>query len=78
MKRTGHNATSMLPAMPAVFLAANPTVGLQFLMPIKAVSLKLPFNRRLEIEIFGRIIRNPEPAEASAELVAKPKTSESR
>jgi hypothetical protein len=77
MKRTGHSATSMLPTMPALFLAANPTVGFQFLMPMKAVSLKLPFNRRLEIEVFGRIIRNPEPASASAELVAKPKTSAS-
>ena len=78
MKRTGYNATSILPAIPQVFLAANPTVGLQFLMPMKAVSLKLPFNRKLEIEIFGRITRNPEPAAASAELVAEPKTSESR
>jgi hypothetical protein len=78
MKRTGYNTTSLLPSMPTVFLAANPTVGLQFLMPIKAVSLRLPFNRKLEIEIFGRIIRNPEPAEAPATLVVKPKGSESR
>ena len=75
MNRTSHGATSLLPAMPPVFLAANQTVGLQFLMPIKAVSLRLPFNRKLEIEIFGRIIRNPETVEASAELVAKPKDS---
>ncbi len=66
MKRTGYNATSMLPAMPSVFLAANPTVGFQFLMPIKAVSFKLPFNRRLEIEVFGRVVRNPEPAERAS------------
>ncbi len=78
MKRTGYNTTSLIPGMPTVFLAANPTVGLQFLMPIKAVSLRLPFNRKLEIEIFGRIIRNPEPANAPATLVVKPKDSESR
>ena len=78
MKRTGFNATSMIPAMSAMFMASSPTVGLQFLMPIKAVSFRLPFNRRLEIEIFGRVVRNPEPAEAPPQLVDKPKTSESR
>jgi hypothetical protein len=78
MKRTGHTATSMLSTLPSVFLAANPTVGLQFLMPVKAVSLKLPFNRKLEIEVFGRVVRNPEPVEPPAELVVRPKTSESR
>jgi hypothetical protein len=50
-------------------------VGLQFLLPIQPVSLKLPFNRRLEIEIYGRVVRNTEPA-ASADLVAKPGNGE--
>ena len=49
-----------------------PAVGLQFLVPIKPVSFKLPFNRRLELEIFGRVVRTPEPVSSSAELVAKP------
>ena len=41
---------------------SGPSVGLQFLLPIKPVSFRLPFNRRLEIEIYGRVVRNPEPA----------------
>ena len=47
--------------IPTLFQSAAPTVGLQFLLPIKPVSLKLPFNRRLEIEIYGRVVRAPEP-----------------
>jgi hypothetical protein len=58
------------PAIPALFQPA-PAVGLQFLIPIKPVSFKLPFNRRLEIEIYGRVVRNPEPARSSADLVTK-------
>ena len=41
---------------------SGPAVGLQFLLPIKPVSLKLPFNRRLELEIYGRVVHNPAPA----------------
>ena len=44
-------------AIPSMFQPAAPAVGLQFLLPIKPVSLKLPFNRRLEIEIYGRVVR---------------------
>ena len=47
------------PAIPSVFQPV-PAVGLQFLLPIKPISLKLPFNRRLEIEIYGRVDRPPE------------------
>jgi hypothetical protein len=60
-----------LPAIPSLFQPA-PTVGLQFLLPIKPVSFKLPFNRRLEIEVYGRVVRSPEPARSSADLVTKP------
>ena len=60
-----------LPTIPAMF-QSGPSVGLQFLVPIKPVSFKLPFNRRLELEIFGRVVRAPEPVSSSAELVAKP------
>ena len=56
----------------AMFQPAAPAVGLQFLLPIKPVSLKLPFNRRLEIEIYGRVVRAPEqPARSSADLATK-------
>ncbi|MGP0068084.1 MAG: POTRA domain-containing protein [Isosphaeraceae bacterium] len=78
MKRTSYSSSSILSAMPQVFLAANPTVGLQFIMPIKAVAFRLPFNRKLEIEIFGRITRNPDQPQAPAELVVKPQTSATR
>jgi hypothetical protein len=60
-----------IPAIPSVFQAA-PTVGLQFLLPIKPIWFKLPFNRRLEIEIYGRVVRAPEPARSSADLANKP------
>jgi hypothetical protein len=63
------------PAIPTLFQPV-PAVGLQFLIPIKPVSFKLPFNRRLEIEIYGRVVRSPEPAQSSADLVAKPGTCE--
>jgi hypothetical protein len=38
-----------------------PSVGLQFLVPIKPLSLKLPFGRRLEIEIYGRVVPDAAP-----------------
>jgi hypothetical protein len=59
------------PVIPTLFQPA-PAVGLQFLIPIKPVTFKLPFNRRLELEIYGRVVRSPEPARSSADLVAKP------
>ncbi len=59
------------PTIPAMFQSSS-SVGLQFLVPIKPVSFKLPFNRRLELEIYGRVVRAPEPVSSSAELVAKP------
>jgi hypothetical protein len=62
------------PPLPILFQPA-PMVGLQFLLPVKPIWFKLPFNRRLEIEIYGRVVRNPEPA-ASTDLVAKPAHSE--
>jgi hypothetical protein len=66
---------SDFPVIPSLFQPA-PAVGLQFLIPIKPVSLKLPFNRRLELEIYGRVVRNPEPARIPADLVAKPAACE--
>ncbi len=41
--------------LPSVFLPGS-SVGFQFLMPLKPLSLRLPFNQRLEIEIFGRVV----------------------
>ena len=78
MNRTGYNTTSKIPSMPSVFMLPVPNVGLQFLVPVKAVSLRLPFNRKLEIEVFGRVVRNPEPEARSAELATKSSDSEKR
>ena len=41
--------------LPSVFLPGA-SVGFQFLLPVKPLSLKLPFNQRLEVEIFGRVV----------------------
>ncbi len=78
MNRTGYNTTSKIPSMPSVFVLPTPNVGLQFLVPVKAVSLRLPFNRKLEIEVFGRVVRNPEPEAGSADLATKNSDSEKR
>jgi len=52
------------PKSPAVFLPsvflARPSVGFQFLLPLSPLSLKLPFNQRLEIEIYGRMVPDGE------------------
>jgi hypothetical protein len=34
--------------------------GMQFLMPIKPFTLKLPFNQKLQIEILGRVVADTE------------------
>ena len=70
MKKAQFTAPS-LPTIPSMFQYA-PSIGLQFLLPIKPVSFRLPFNRRLEIEIYGRVVRGPEPDPSSAELATKP------
>jgi hypothetical protein len=36
--------------------------NLQFLLPLKPISLKLPFNQKLELELLGRIVPDPEGA----------------
>jgi hypothetical protein len=63
-------ASPSIPPLPTLFQPA-PMVGLQFMLPIKPVAFRLPFNRRLEIEIYGRVVRSPEPT-PSTELVTKP------
>jgi hypothetical protein len=46
--------------LPGLLFPLNPIspANLQFLVPIKPLSFKLPFNQRLEIEIFGRVVPN--------------------
>jgi hypothetical protein len=52
--------------LPSLFMP-TPSVGFQFLLPIKPLSFKLPFGQRLELEIYGRVVRDPvlPPAESS-------------
>jgi hypothetical protein len=45
-----------LPALPSLFIPTPSAAGLQFLVPITPFSLKLPFQRKLEIELYGRIV----------------------
>jgi len=60
-------------SIPSLFLPSVPSspAGLQFLLPIRPFSIKLPFKQRLEIEIFGRLVPDTEagskPPEHSAE-----------
>jgi hypothetical protein len=56
-------------SIPSLFLPSVPSTpaGLQFLLPIKPLSFRLPFKQRLEIEIFGRLVPDTEPTEKTAE-----------
>jgi hypothetical protein len=45
--------------LPSLFMP-SPSVGFQFLLPIKPLTFKLPFGQRFEIEIFGRIVPDQE------------------
>ncbi len=56
MKKAQYVAPSSFPIIPTLFQPV-PTVGLQFLVPIQPIAIRLPFNRRMEIEIYGRIVR---------------------
>ena len=45
--------------MPSLF-TPNPSTGLQFLVPVKPFSLKLPFGQKLEFEVVGRVVPETE------------------
>ena len=67
-KPTTDNDTSKaefsLPKMASMFLPSmfmpSPSAGLQFMLPIKPLSFKLPFGQRVEIEVFGRVVPDTE------------------
>jgi hypothetical protein len=40
-----------------------PLPGAQFLLPLKPFGLKLPFNQKLELELLGRIVPDPDAEE---------------
>jgi hypothetical protein len=56
-------------SIPSLFLPSTTSTpaGLQFLLPIKPFSIKLPFKQRLEIEIFGRLVPDTESSSKSVE-----------
>jgi hypothetical protein len=41
--------------LPSFFMPSAPG-GFQFLLPVKPLSIKLPFGQKLEVEIFGKIV----------------------
>jgi hypothetical protein len=41
-------------------LFGGPFQSVQILVPLKPLALKLPFNRRLEFELIGRVVADPE------------------
>jgi hypothetical protein len=41
--------------LPSFFMPGS-TSGFQFLLPMKPLSIKLPFGQKLEVEIFGRVV----------------------
>jgi hypothetical protein len=45
------------PSLPQLMLP-----NLQFMMPLKPFELKLPFNQKLELELIGRVVADPETA----------------
>jgi hypothetical protein len=50
-----------LPQLPAWLSGGMaPMSGLQFMMPIKPLAIKLPFNQKLEIEVIGKIVPDPD------------------
>jgi hypothetical protein len=64
-RKAGFQSTRPTPfSIPNIFLpttTASPA-GLQFMLPIKPFAIKLPFKQKLEIEIFGRVVPDNEPA----------------
>jgi hypothetical protein len=71
---SGANKAGYAPAksstvfLPSLFMP-TPSVGFQFLLPIKPFSIRLPFGQRLELEIYGRVVSDPAvptPAPAQA------------
>jgi hypothetical protein len=45
--------------LPSLFMPSSST-GFQFLLPIKPLSLKLPFGQKLEVEVIGRVVADSE------------------
>ena len=61
---SANKAAFASPKSPTVFLPSiflpSPSIGFQFLLPLKPLSLRLPFNQRLKIEIYGRVVPDGE------------------
>jgi hypothetical protein len=60
--------------LPSLFMP-SPSVGFQFLLPIKPLSFRLPLGQKLEIEIYGRVVPNTAalaPARAATDFTTSP------
>lgn len=57
-RRTGFIPSPISLAAPLIASLTSPT-RFQFLIPLKPISLRLPFNQRLEFEIVGRVVDAP-------------------
>jgi hypothetical protein len=56
--------------LPSLFMP-SPSVGFQFLLPIKPLSFRLPLGQKLEIEVYGRVVPNAAasaPAKAATDF----------
>jgi hypothetical protein len=56
-------AAYVAPKVPSLSFSSffpTSTAGMQFLLPIKPFTLKLPFNQKLQIEILGRVVADTE------------------
>jgi hypothetical protein len=68
--KTGFTAPkSAAISIPGLLLPMNPAspASLQFLLPLRPLSLRLPFRQRLEIEVFGRVVPDFERSNKAGE-----------
>ena len=71
-KKVDHQAAKAMFSLPQLTQFAQlkpssllpfPLPGAQFLLPLKAFGIKLPFNQKLEFELLGRIVPDLDAAE---------------
>ena len=41
--------------------------NLQFMMPLRPLALKLPFNQKLELELIGRVVADSDGADSASD-----------
>jgi hypothetical protein len=61
--------------LPSLFMP-SPSVGFQFLLPIKPLSFRLPLGQKLEIEVYGRVVPNSEASAPANAAIDSAKTAD--